>query len=68
LCLIATPRTPIERQTNKDILELAKEIRAEREQELKKDKTGKRLTKTKKIDLFDFTQSYYMTIQKATNE
>ncbi|KAA6329612.1 hypothetical protein EZS27_021598 [termite gut metagenome] len=59
LYLIATPRTPIERQTNKDTLELAKEIRIEREQELKRDRTGKRLTKIKKINFFDFIQAYY---------
>lgn len=58
LYLIATPRTPIERQTNKETLELAKEIRAEREQELKKDKTGKRLFNTKSINFLDYFQTY----------
>ncbi len=58
LYLIAKPRTPIERQTNKETLELAKEIRAEREQELKKDRTGKRLFKTKNTNFLDAFQVY----------
>ncbi|KAA6312224.1 Tyrosine recombinase XerD, partial [termite gut metagenome] len=58
LYLISPPRTPIERQINKETLELAKEIRAEREQELKKDKTGKRLSKTKNINFLDYFQTY----------
>lgn len=58
LYLIAKPRTPIERQTNKETLELAKEIRAEREQELKKDRTGKRLFKTKNTNFIDVFQIY----------
>ena len=35
LYLWQAPRTPIERQQNKETLELAKKIRFEREQELK---------------------------------
>ena len=58
LYLIDKPRTPIERQTNKETLELAKEIRAEREQELKKDRTGKRLFKTKNANFIDVFQIY----------
>ena len=59
LYLIATPRTPIERQTNKETLELAKEIRAEREQELKADRTGKRLKSSiKKVNFLDYFQTY----------
>ncbi|MDR0421394.1 MAG: site-specific integrase [Proteiniphilum sp.] len=58
LYLIATPRTPIERQANKDTLELAKEIRIEREQELKKDRTGKRISKPKSINFLDCFQAY----------
>ena len=59
LYLIATPRTPIERQANRDTLELAKEIRAEREQELKADRTGKRLkSSAKKVNFLDYFQTY----------
>ena len=57
--LITNPRTQSERQKNKEILELANEIRAEREQELKKDRTGKRLLLNKRnINFFDYYQSY----------
>lgn len=58
LYLIANPRTSIERETNKKTLELAKEIRAEREQELKADKTGKRIISSRKINFLDYYQSY----------
>lgn len=58
LYLIAPAKTPIERQKNKEILALAKEIRAEREQELKADRTGKRLNTIKKINFLDFFQVY----------
>ena len=64
LYLIATPRTPIERETNKKTLELAKEIRLEREQELKADRTGKRITSNKKINFLDYFQSYIDTYTK----
>lgn len=56
--LIANPRTPSERQSNKEVLELAKEIRAEREQELKKDRTGKRIFKTKGVNFLEYYQGY----------
>lgn len=59
LYLIANPRTPIERNVNKETLEIAKEIRLEREQELKKDRTGKRINTTKKINLLDFFETYF---------
>lgn len=58
LYLWQAPRTPIERQQNKETLELAKQIRHEREQELKAGKFGYRL-KAKEINFFDFIQSYY---------
>ena len=44
LYLTNNPRTPVERETNRKILELAKETRLEREQELKADRTGKRIS------------------------
>lgn len=58
LYLLNNPRTPIERQANKQTLELAKEIRTEKEQELKKDKTGKRLFKSKGVNFLDYFQTY----------
>jgi len=58
LYMISNPRTPIERQANKQTLELAIEIRVEKEQELKKDKTGKRLFKFKGINFLDYFQIY----------
>ena len=64
LYLIAKPRNPIERQTNKETLELAKEIRTEREQELKKDRTGKRLSKTKNANFLDVFQIYIDSYSK----
>lgn len=56
--LIANPRTPSERQTNKEVLELAKVIRSEREQELKKDRTGKRIFTTKSVNFLEYFQGY----------
>ena len=58
LYLIASPRTPAERQTNKETLELATRIRAEKEQELKNDIHGYRLSKSKNINFLDYFQSY----------
>lgn len=58
LTILSHPRTPIEREANKATIELAKEIRAEREQEMKAGKLGYRL-KAKNINFFDFIQSYY---------
>lgn len=50
LYLWQSPRTPIERQQNKEILELAKKIRFEREQELLEGAEGYRLKKDKDIN------------------
>lgn len=58
LYLWQAPRTPLERQENKETLQLAKGIRHEREQELKEGVLGYRL-KAKEINFFDFIQSYY---------
>ena len=58
LYLIASPRTPVERQINKETLELAIRIRAEKEQELKNDIHGYRLSKSKNINFLDYFQSY----------
>lgn len=58
LYLWQAPRTPLERQQNKEMLQLAKDIRYEREQELKNGTLGYRL-KAKGVNFFDFIQSYY---------
>ena len=65
LYLITNPKTPIERQTNRKVLELAREIRSEKEQLLKAAKTGKRLAPTKKINFLDYYQSYLDNYTKA---
>lgn len=65
LYLIANPRTPIERLTNKETLKKAVEIRAEREQELKQDRKGYRIFSNRKINIFDFMQSYYDNYTKG---
>lgn len=58
LSLYATPRTPIERQQNKDTLALAQKIRFEREQEFKDGNLGYRLKTGKNINFLDYYQSY----------
>lgn len=53
------PRTPFERQQNKETLELAKKIRFEKGQELSENRDGYRLKLDKKnINFLDFFQSY----------
>ena len=51
LYLLASPRTPIQRQQNKETLELAKKIRFEREQEFLDNREGYRLKKEKVLEL-----------------
>ena len=58
LYLVATPRTPIDRQHNKETLQLAKKIRQEREQELLENSEGYRLKKDRKINFIDYFQTY----------
>lgn len=65
LYLIAKPRTPIEKQNNVETLELAKKIRFEREQQMKEDRAGYRLKGNRKINVFDFMQSYYDNYTKG---
>ncbi len=57
LFLWQAPRTPIERQSNKDALELAKKIRFERGQELLERGRGFRVKK-EAINLLDYFQTY----------
>lgn len=58
LYLIAKPRTTFDRQQNKQTLELAKEIRDEREREFKENKDGYRLKKDREINFIDYFQTY----------
>lgn len=58
LYLIASPRTPIEREENNQTLELAKKVRFERGQELLESEEGYRLKKDNKIDFYDYYQKY----------
>ena len=56
--LIAKPRTPIERQQNKETLELTAKIRAEREQQFKESMLGYRLKKDRNINFLNYYQAY----------
>ena len=58
LTLLASPRTPIERQQNKETLNLAQKIRFEREQELKESLHGYRLKRDRNINFLDYFQAY----------
>ena len=58
LYLCQAPRTPIERQQNKETLELAKKIKFERGQELLESAEGYRLKKDRDINFLDYFQSY----------
>jgi len=57
LYLLDKPRTAIERQQNKETLELAMKIRAEREQEFKESMLGYRLRKDRNVNFLDYFQS-----------
>lgn len=54
LYLVANPRTPIDRNHNKETLELAKKIRFEKEQEFLNDREGYRLKKKSKVNLLEY--------------
>ena len=58
LYLWQAPRTPMERQNNKETLELAKKIRFERGQQLLEDVEGYRLKKNREINFLDYFQNY----------
>lgn len=65
LYLIPTPKTPIEREANRKTLDLAIEIRIEKEQALKASRTGKRLSPTRKVNLLEYYQTYLDNYTKA---
>lgn len=58
LYLYQKPRTPEERQHNKDSLEIAKRVRFEREQALINDEKGYRLDSKKSDNLISFFENY----------
>lgn len=58
LYLWQAPRTPIERQQNKETVELAKKIRFERGQELLESVEGYRLRKDRDINFLEYFQCY----------
>ncbi|MBQ6649579.1 MAG: site-specific integrase [Muribaculaceae bacterium] len=58
LKLIRSPRTPIERQQNKDTLALAQKIRFEQEQKKLENDNGYRLKNKDDINFLDYYQSY----------
>ncbi len=58
LYLWQAPRTPLERQQNKETIELAKKIRFERGQELLESIEGYRLKKERDINFLDYFQAY----------
>lgn len=65
LFLWQAPRTPIERQQNKETLELAKQIRFERGQQLLEQGEGYRLKKDSNINFLDWMWSYYEAYSKG---
>lgn len=58
LYLFSNPRTPLERQQNKDNLALGLEIRAEKEKALRYEGMGKPNPIKQKINLWDYFQKY----------
>lgn len=66
LYLWQAPITQLERQQNKEMLEMAKKIRFEREQELKEDKLGYRLKKEEvEINYLDWMAGYHANYTKS---
>ncbi len=65
LYLWQAPRTPLERQQNKETLEIAKKIRFERGQQLLEDVEGYRLKKADDINFLDWMWGYYERYTKA---
>ena len=65
LYLWQAPITPMERQQNKETLEVAKRLRFERGQQLLEDAEGYRLKKDRDINFLDWMWSYYEAYTKA---
>lgn len=65
LYLWRAPRTPQERQQNRETLATAKKLRFERGQQMLENAEGYRLKKDRDINLHTWMQSYYETYTKA---
>jgi len=65
LYLWQAPRTPQERQQNKETLEIAKKLRFERGQQLLESAEGYRLKKEKDINFLDWMEAYYNSYTKG---
>lgn len=65
LYLWQAPRTPDERQQNKETLEIAKRVRFERGQRFLEDTEGYRLKKDRDIDFMKWMWGYYEAYTKA---
>lgn len=65
LYLWQAPRTPQERQQNKETLEIAKKIRFERGQELLEKAEGYRLKKNSDINFYDWYDGFVKTYTKT---
>lgn len=64
LYLVANPRDPMQRQQNRDTVELARRIRWEREQEFLQNREGYRLRKERKVNFLDYCQQYIDSYNK----
>ena len=65
LYLWQAPRTPLERQQNKETLELAKKIRAEKHQKMLEGERGYRLKKQDEINFLTWMWGYYEAYTKG---
>jgi len=65
LYISVNPRTPIEREVNKETLQLAETIRTERESELNHQAHGQISPNAKKINFLDYYQNYIDKYTKA---
>lgn len=65
LYLWQAPRTPLERQQNKETLEIAKRIRFERGQDLLERTEGYRLKKNKDVNLHDWYEAFVNSYTKT---
>ena len=64
LYLVAKPKSPIDRNHNRETLQLAKKIRQEKEQELLEQENGYRLQKKVKVNFLEYFQEYLDTYTK----
>lgn len=64
LTLLGNPRTPLERKSNKEILDIALKIREQKEKELKENRHGFKFAKERDINLLQYFQTYIDEYQK----